>query len=134
MSLDVYITTNACAHCGREGTELFSWNYTYNVSDMLGAAAIACGVATPKEAAAVGEPTTAVLFGRIRMLDGIEGRAGDYVPKLEAILAELRKCPEKYRPMEPSNGWGSYDGIVSALGELLDALRKHPDAKVETWR
>lgn len=119
MSLDVYMSVAACPHCGAPKRDVCDWNYTYNCTEMV------CDAA----ARALGPGPWAQ-----RMLGGIEGRAGDYAPTLRATLAALEADPARYRAMDPVNGWGSYDGLVTQLRELLAALDRWPDARVRTWR
>lgn len=60
--------------------------------------------------------------------------AGECLPILEKAIAELRANPAKYIAMNPANGWGSYDSLVPALGELADTFSRHPKATVEVSR
>jgi hypothetical protein len=119
MSLSLRIEDRPCPHCGRADAT-YSWNYTYNVSPMLTAAARDAGL------------TEAEYGGH--MLAGIEGRAGDYVPKLRRLIEALRASPEKFRAANPSNGWGDYDRFVERLGDLLAHMESHPDADVRSFR
>ncbi len=71
-------------------------NYTYNVSEMFYDA-----------------------FGGdgIRGLNGLLGH--ECQPLLDAAIAKMQAEPEKYRAMNPDNGWGNYEGAL----ELLLTLR-----------
>lgn len=53
--------------------------------------------------------------------------------RLDVVLAELRANPEKYRAMNPANGWGDYDGLRSQLARLRSDCRDHPRARVWMW-
>lgn len=119
MSLSLYIEDKPCPHCHRSD-ETYSWNYTYNVSSMLALAARDAGF------------TEAEYSGQL--LAGIEGRAGDYASKLRRLIDALRADPEKFRAMNPSNGWGDYDRFVEQLDNLLAQLELRPDAEVRTFR
>lgn len=57
------------------------------------------------------------------------------VARLRFTIAELASRPDRYRMLNPPNGWGSYDGLLKALGEVLAALidPENVDPKVETW-
>lgn len=121
MSLDLSIHTsacpNACEHCRLADDRVFEWGYTYNISGMIRDAARIAGV-----------------YSEGHMLEGIEGRAGNYVEKLDKIITALKSTPDKYRAMNPSNGWGSYEELIPHLEKLLGALREWPDATVKAWR
>jgi hypothetical protein len=41
--------------------------------------------------------------------------------------------PDKYVPMNPVNGWGSYDQAIEVLGALVTACRANPEAKIGGW-
>ncbi|MFD3777331.1 hypothetical protein [Streptomyces sp. NPDC058612] len=59
-----------------------------------------------------------------------EENAGDSLPVLTAAVDTLLAHPERYRAMEPSNGWGDYEGAVSYLRSLRDACLVHPKATI----
>jgi hypothetical protein len=46
------------------------------------------------------------------------------LPKFEAMLANLEADPEKYRAMNPSNGWGSYDSLCKKWREILPRAKE----------
>jgi hypothetical protein len=103
MSYDVWLTADLG---GPDPVHVFpSWNYTSNGADMWRAAGAD--------------------------LNDFEGRtAGECATILRAALATLVADPLRFRPMEPANGWGSYDGLVTALGELLVRFDQAPLATV----
>ncbi len=47
---------------------------------------------------------------------------------LEKGLNELESNPEKYRLLNPTNGWGVYEDLVSFTKEFLFSCRKNPNA------
>lgn len=49
---------------------------------------------------------------------------------LEALLVE----PEKFKKLNPDNGWGDYNGLVSFVGGYLEACKRYPDAEIEVSR
>lgn len=64
-------------------------------------------------------------------LRGLDGRgARQCRVKLDVALGEMTADPEKYRAMNPPNGWGTYEGALGFLKELYDACLRHPDATV----
>ena len=46
-------------------------------------------------------------------------------------LGALVDYPERFRAMNPPNGWGTYEGAVAFLARLIIDCAKHPEAKVE---
>lgn len=87
-----------CSHCGRGGG---GFNYTHNTNPMMSAAGCDPGA-----------------------FDGL--RAFEAMPKLRALLAELEAHPDKYRAMDPENGWGSYDSLLPVLREIETAVAEAP--------
>lgn len=61
-------------------------------------------------------------------------RAGDLIEPLSAGLIKLLANPEHYKTYNPSNGWGSYEGLVEFVSEYLDACKQNRDARVEVSR
>lgn len=60
-----------------------------------------------------------------------EGRAaGELVSTLEAGVTDMQKEPDGYRALNPSNGWGDYDGALEFLQDVLEACKKYPKAIV----
>lgn len=85
-------------------------NYTANVSGMW--------------AEALGYPL-ADLHGRT---------AADAVGDLRQAVQRMASEREKYRAMEPSNGWGSYEGARDYLTDLLDGCVAHPKTSIYVSR
>lgn len=107
MSLDVYLDAM------RE-TNVFSRNITHNLSKMADAAGIYYALWRPDE---IGITTAAQLIEPLA--DG---------------LALLKREPERFKALNPENGWGTYEGLVSMVEEYLCACMKDPDAKVSVSR
>ncbi|AKU15776.1 hypothetical protein [Luteipulveratus mongoliensis] len=86
MSADVWILRDACPHCGRgnESTD-DELNVTYNLSKML------------REAGFLGW----------REIKGKPAReVGEHIL---GVLNHMATEPDKWRAMNPANGWGDYD-------------------------
>lgn len=64
---------------------------------------------------------------------GIE-RAGELVAPLTDGLARLRAAPEAFKRLNPSNGWGTYEGLIRFVEDYLEACREHPTATVRASR
>lgn len=60
--------------------------------------------------------------------------AHQLIPLLAEGLTRLEAEPERFKRYNPSNGWGTYDGLVRLVREYLAACQEHPDAVVEVWR
>lgn len=89
MSWDIGIELNGVRF------EDASWNYTHNCNDMM------------REAG----------YDWIYHLDG--ERVADTLPKFQAMVENLEANPEKYRAMNPENGWGDYDRLCAKWREEI---------------
>lgn len=109
MSLDVSL------QAVRTRTEtVFSANITHNLNKMAGEAGIYEALWRPEEVGI----TTAVQL----------------IEPLRKGLALLRSDPERFKKLNPKNGWGDYDGLVRWVAEYLEACEANPDATVEADR
>lgn len=54
-------------------------------------------------------------------------------PLWQALQA-MRANPDEYRAMNPSNGWGNYDGCLQFLTGLWEACGRHPNAVMKVSR
>lgn len=59
--------------------------------------------------------------------------AKDAIPILQRGLSYLREAPERFKALNPSNGWGSYEGLVEFVQKALLACEEHPDAIVRAY-
>ena len=107
MSLDVYLTAV------RE-VEVHSSNITHNLAPMASEAGIYEHLWRPEE---IGITT-----------------AQQLIEPLSKGLALLKSDPERFRALNPENGWGSYDALVEFVQRYLTACAIDPDAKVEASR
>lgn len=62
-----------------------------------------------------------------KALNGMNANWGAYF--LDLITGELHKDPEKYRALNPENGWGDYDSILETLQRMKRASVEHPLAR-----
>jgi len=111
VSLDLFLTFKPCPTCGqcKEGVD---WNYTYNVAPMW----------------------YAVFPDSKNMLD-IDGMTGkESVSRIESFVTALEAEPERFKAMEPNNGWGSYDSFLKALKSLIEIAEQNPDGMWRSWR
>ena len=107
MSLDIYLTETR-PMC------VFDANITHNLNTMAEAAGLYQALWRPEE----------ILINR----------AGDLVQLLEQGLAQLRAEPERFRALNPANGWGDYDGLVRFVERYLEACKENPNAAVSVSR
>lgn len=123
MSLDVYLLSPginhercACPHCDGdvEGETVYEANITHNLNSMAEAAGIYAALWRPDE-------------------NGM-ATAADLIAPLDFGLALLLGDPGRFEAMNPPNGWGSYDGLVSFVRRYLAACRENPTCTVEVSR
>jgi len=107
MSLDVslYIKVDTGGNELHQ-VELFDANITHNLGNMANAAGLYDALWCPDES----------------------GRAGDILPALVNGYNELKNNPNKYKKLDPDNGWGTYDGLLSFVESYMAACDKHPSA------
>lgn len=60
--------------------------------------------------------------------------AKDLISYLSKGLAELLDNPDKYKQLNPENGWGSYEGLVKFVEDYLVACIKYPEAEITVSR
>lgn len=82
------------------------WNYTHNCNGMVRDA---------------GVPDW------LQWDDGIS--SPDLVAKLATAIAGLEAEPDRFRAMNPSNGWGDYDSLLETLKEIHAQAVKFPSAR-----
>lgn len=111
MSLDISLLARDLD--GNE-IEVFNTNITHNLNTMAKAAGLYEPMWRPDES---GWSTGAQL-----------------IDQLTGGVAELLAHPGKYRRLNPSNGWGTYDGLLATASEFMSACRKYPSARVAASR
>ena len=120
MSLDVSLCeARECPHCHgpvSSGYRLFDQNITHNLNDMAEAAGIYMHLWRPDE-----------------MVPPI-ATAAQLIDPLADALALLLREPDRFRPLSPKNGWGSYEGLLEFVSSYLRACRENPTAIVEVSR
>lgn len=55
----------------------------------------------------------------------------DSIPILEKGIADMKANPDKYKALNPSNGWGDYEWGLEFLERLLNACKEHPKCTIE---
>ena len=56
--------------------------------------------------------------------------ASQLIAPLEAGLSLLLAEPDRFKALNPTNGWGTYDGFVRFVREYLDACKTYPRASI----
>jgi hypothetical protein len=125
-----------CTECGHELAEpreersgIGWWNYTHNTNAMIAAAYEAVsGDATEQCGGPLGKAIGPAWW---RRLDGASGPDG--AAYLGQIIQGLEADPERFRAMNPPNGWGCYDGPDGVLGVLRKMRDSVPDGEASVW-
>lgn len=104
MSLDLWLKKPECPTC-HHSDETESKNYTYNVCNMW-------YEVFPEDDGMV-------------MIDGMTGKHSLTI--LTYFLGILLKNPDRFKVLNPKNGWGCYDTFVKFIKELIELANKHPD-------
>lgn len=119
MSWNAYLSAvtrhSICGSCGHQldvplltEYEVESWNYKHNTSCMIYNVLEKAGYTLS------GDQTW------WKHLNGMEGKEGrEY---LRLIVRGLENHPAICIAMNPSNGWGSYEGLLKILREMRDAV------------
>lgn len=107
MSLDVYLEEV-------QPTEIYQGNITHNLNKMAGMAGIYAVVWRPDE-------------------NDIK-EASDLIEPLTQAIARLEADPEKYKALNPPNGWGTYEDLLNFLKKYLQACKDNPMAVVRASR
>ena len=105
MSLDISIVLR---------TDLFKANITHNLGEMAEAAGIYQALWRPEEL-------------------GIY-KAGRLITLLEAGIKLLEDDPERFKKLNPENGWGNYEGLLEVSKDYLKACRTFSDYYIEVDR
>lgn len=61
-------------------------------------------------------------------------KANELIAPLCNGLKLLKSDPDKFKELNPENGWGDYDGLVQFVIEYIEACEKHPDADIKVSR
>ena len=99
MSLGIHLE-KTCPHCGAKQGE--SFDITYNLMPMF----LAAG-------------------WDHALYDGWTGAR--MLPVAQASLDTLKQDPQRFKRLNPLNGWGDYEGAVEFFTRLVEACKKNPD-------
>lgn len=124
MSLNIYLKDNPsevvcvceCDHIHKKihSPIMFEINITHNLINMAEEAGIYKVIWRPDEI-------------------GIK-KAKDMIDILEEGLLTLQAEPLNFKRFNPRSGWGSYQSLLCAVSELLEACKEFPESNVEVHR
>jgi hypothetical protein len=97
-----------------DSTRVYSANITHNLGRMADAAGLYSYLWRPDE-------------------HGI-ATAQHLIEPLREGLARLQANPATYAPLNPANGWGTYEGLVRFVEQYLHACEQYPQAHVSVSR
>jgi hypothetical protein len=95
------------------------WGYTHNTSPMLYVVLDDAGVVLSPDPDR--PDRTMPWWMHLRTLNGPEGAAF-----LNVVIKGLEADPDRFRAMNPANGWGDYDTFLKVLTEMRDAVPEWP--------
>jgi hypothetical protein len=99
-----------------------SWNFTHNTNRMIATAYAAVGGEQTEQCDGPLGPVIGPAWWH--RLDGASGEDGRRY--LSQIIKGLEADPERYRAMNPANGWGDYDRLLVVLREMRDRVPDWP--------
>lgn len=108
MSLDFYLNYNNDGNI----MEAFHSNITHNVAQMAREADVYLALWHPKE-------------------NGFK-KARSIISILEKGMKRLINDPNYFKQYNPTNGWGSYESLISIIEDVLNACLKYPNADIYT--
>lgn len=114
MSLDVYLMSPPCEHCGRGEDTLWERNITHNLAPMADAAGLYKVMWRPEEIGVV--------------------TAADALPHLRAGWDRLNADSAAMLALSPANGWGTYDGLRDFVSAYIGACVDNPAAVIRVSR
>lgn len=107
MSLDITVTAIA-------PTVVFDANLTHNLTEMAEFVGLYMVMWRPEEC-------------------GIKTCADALTPLREG-LHRLKTQESECRAMNPSNGWGTYEGLLKVTEDYIKVCEKHPEGKIDAYR
>ena len=97
-----------------ESNDVFEYNITHNLSSMADKAGIYYALWRPEER------------------HYYKGK--DLIVPLTRGLKKLKDTPGVFIAMNPDNGWGSYEGLVTFVELYLNACKEYPNAEIGVSR
>lgn len=124
---------------------VFEANVTHNLNTMAAEAGIYYALwrpgemLDPEKSALIEEEAQARNYHGAGGVFELEGtlpvvHARDLIEPLTRGLTLLKSDPERFKRLNPENGWGSYAGFVPWVERYLHACERWPDAEVRVSR
>lgn len=105
-------------------------NYTYNVDPMF-------AMALDGDAQKGVQDGADLLLRRkdpaLKRFIGKRAGDADVIDQLLSAVSAMEGEPERFRALNPANGWGDYEGAVDYMRRFYLACERHPDATIEGW-
>lgn len=106
------------------------WGYTHNTNGMIEACLDPNEVDSTAERPPFWVKLGNTTMGRGAWWDLLDGKAGATGAELlDHVIRGLEADPERFRAMNPDNGWGNYDRLLEELRSMRDAVPEWPT----TW-
>lgn len=104
MSLDVTISA-------KREVEIFERNITYNLARMY--------------YKAIDEDKG---FKKLKGMNCKEA-----LPIINSAIADMLNNSDEYRKLNPANGWGSYEELLTSLQEMRNCCESNPDGIIDVY-
>lgn len=105
MSLDIWLRCDCC------GMERDSLNVTHNMTPMWHKAGV---------------------YADLYESDG--DKALEHIDSLARRLNHMLTNRDEYLPLEPANGWGSYQSAVAFLANWVNECANYPSMTIRVWK
>lgn len=129
MSLDVFL------YLENETTaKTFHYNITHNLGQMAGEAGVYKAMWRPYQLHPNFTDFEDDYLAEDKFEASVKMTAKDIIDKLEQGIKTLEKKPNHFKQLNPSNGWGNYEGLLKFAKEYLTACKEHPKAIIYTSR
>lgn len=125
MSLDITMSFNVLTGNKPLECTVYEANITHNLIEM----AKACGLYNP-----MWRPYRLYNVPDDKESDFRYAEAGEIADALKWGIDELKRNPEKYKKLNPENGWGSYDALLRVATEYWQHCVDYPYAEVRVSR
>ena len=65
----------------------------------------------------------------LKKLDGMNCK--EALPIINNAIQDMLNNADEYRKLNPKNGWGSYEGLLSRLQEMRNCCENNPDGIID---
>jgi hypothetical protein len=147
MSLDISLRSKEpiekdcrCDQCGHthkhdEYEYYFDYNITHNLGKMANEAGVYDALWRPYKLHSDYNKSLEEDYSQeMKFENSVTIYAHQLINVLGSGLTKLKSNAHYFKLFKPSNGWGSYGGLVDCVESYLDACKEHPDSIVITNR